>query len=320
MRALALTFATLAAPCWGADFRLSLPVDCSLGQDCYIQSYVDQDFTDFYGDFTCGGLSYNTHRGTDFALPDLKAMERGVSVLAAADGIVRATRDGMKDISVRSESAPDVSGRECGNAVVITHQDGWETQYCHLRRGSVAVKSNTSIKAGDKIGEIGLSGNTEFPHLHITVRKDGAVIDPFQPSASGKCGEISETLWNDNITYVAGGITSAGFSDGLPEFADIKAGTAGAATLTSNAPALVIWAQMFGGQRQDIVEFKITGPNGVFHETAVSLKRNQALLFRATGRKNGAGVLPPGTYVGEIFLYRDGDVLDRHQTEILIKR
>ena len=32
------------------------------------------------------------------------------------------------------------AGRNCGNGVTLDHGDGWQTQYCHMRRGSVAVK------------------------------------------------------------------------------------------------------------------------------------------------------------------------------------
>ena len=66
-----------------------------------------------------------------------------------------------------------------GNAVVITHADGFDTIYAHLRKGSVAVKKGDSVKRGQRIGSVGLSGLTEFPHLHFEVRFNRSVTDPF---------------------------------------------------------------------------------------------------------------------------------------------
>ena len=88
--------ALAASPVAGAPL-LQQPIDCELGETCYIQNYVDADPSSDYADFACGKLSYDGHKGTDFALPTLADMQRGVDVLAAAPGRVLGTRDGMKD-------------------------------------------------------------------------------------------------------------------------------------------------------------------------------------------------------------------------------
>jgi len=40
---------------------------------------------------------------------------------------------------------------------------------CHLRNGSLLVKKGDAVRAGQKIGEVGNSGNSIQPHLHIQV-------------------------------------------------------------------------------------------------------------------------------------------------------
>ena len=51
----------------------------------------------------------------------------------------------------------------------------------------------------------------------------------------------------------------------------------------------------------------------------VSLDRDQARLFRASGRRAGSGDWPEGTYSGEIILLREGQEIDRITTRITVK-
>ena len=124
---LPLIFA-LAGSTAGA-FELVLPLDCTLGDTCFIQQYMDRDATPGSQDFTCGPLSYDDHEGADFALPSRAAMQAGVTFRASADGVVRGARDGMVDIAVNAPDAPALEGRDCSNGVLIEHADGWQTQY-----------------------------------------------------------------------------------------------------------------------------------------------------------------------------------------------
>ena len=196
---------TLAAPVAAGAFDLTPPIACDLGEDCHIQQYVDADPGPGSQDFRCGTLSYDGHKGTDFALPSLVEMEAGVAVLASAPGVVRALRDGMADGSFAAGNAASVEGRECGNGVVIDHGDGWETQYCHLRRGSVQVSKGDRVARGAPLGAVGMSGKAEFPHVHLSVRRNGEVVDPFAPEAA-RCGEPPATdLWQDTPGYERAG-------------------------------------------------------------------------------------------------------------------
>jgi murein DD-endopeptidase MepM/ murein hydrolase activator NlpD len=65
-----------------------------------------------------------------------------------------------------------------GNQVVVTHEDGTETWYCHL--SSISVSSGESVGPGTTIGAVGMTGNTTGPHLHLEVRPGGgSPIDPY---------------------------------------------------------------------------------------------------------------------------------------------
>lgn len=291
---------TVALALPAGAFELQQPVDCTIGTTCFVQNYFDHDTGPAVADPFCGPLSYDGHDGTDFAIPTLADMAAGVTVRAAAAGTVRAIRDGVPD------TQPFPAGQDCGNGVAIVHEDGWETQYCHMKQGSILVTAGQRVDAGAALGQIGLSGNTEFPHLHLAVRKGGAEIDPFAPEATA-CGAPTDALWRDPLPYLAGGIVGIGLSPAIPEFDAIKSGTA--PTVTTASPALVIWAHLFGPRAGDELSLSITGPDGEVIADTVTLDRTQARSFRAIGRKGTAW--PAGDYTATAVLMRDGIELDR---------
>jgi len=321
---LAALLSSLAGLATGQDLVLQLPVDCTLGDagQCFVQQYMDRDPGPDARDFTCQRLSYDGHQGTDFALRSFAEIAHGVDVLAAAPGRVTGVRDGMADIAFRPEHADALRGRECGNGVVIDHGGGWETQYCHLRQGSVRVTRGDVVKAGDVLGEIGMSGRAAFAHVHLSVRKDGTHIDPYAPGDIARCAATpaADTLWADPPAYQPTGLIAAGFATAVPEYSAIKAGTAHVPRAAQTAPALVLWGYAFGSHPGDTMRFEITDADGVVVlRNTVNLTKHQAQYFRANGRKTqGAAWFRPGTYRGQVTLLRGGDVVSQRQSEITI--
>lgn len=298
--------------------ELGLPVDCTLNETCFIQQYVDFDPGPGQRDFMCNGLSYDGHKGTDFGLPSLAAMQAGVRVIAAAPGTVRGIRNNMEDRYYTDDMADALDGRDCGNGVAIVHANGWETQYCHLRRGSINVVAGQAVERGTPLGLIGLSGRTQFPHVHLSVRKDGKHVDPFDPDGQITCGAPStDTLWQDAPAYQPGGVLAAGFATRVPAFDAIRAGTAALDTLPHDAGALVAWGYGFGGRAGDVMGITITGPDGaeVFAHAA-TLTKDQAQYFRAAGRRARAGDWAPGAYTVQIDLTRAGALIDSHSKTV----
>lgn len=297
----------LATSAVASDFSLQLPIDCTLGQTCFIQNQVDRDPGPGVLDYQCGGLSYNGHKGTDFRLSTLADMHQGVDVLAAASGVVRGIRDGIADVGPNQ----DTQGKECGNGLVLLHPDGWETQYCHMKNGSLQVQAGQKITAGTVLGQVGLSGKSEFPHLHLSIRHNGEVIDPFDLSAFATCGKAGETIWQNAPGYVAGGLLDGGFSPAVPDYAAIKSGTADQSPLPVNAPALVFWAFAYGGQNGDVLELTVDGPEGRLVDHRVTLAKDQAQFYRAAGKRLKTQTWPLGDYIGTATLIRNGTKIDQ---------
>ncbi|MFK7877701.1 MAG: M23 family metallopeptidase [Paracoccaceae bacterium] len=298
------------------------PLECNLGEDqrCFIQSFPDRDETEGFRDFTCNGLSYDGHKGTDFALRSHLDIQNNIPVIAAADGIVKGTRDGMVDKVYTSEHATEIAGRDCGNGLVIDHGRGWETQYCHLKRGSLSVASGQSVKKGTRLGYVGMSGRAAFPHLHLSVRKNGQTVDPFAPTRQHTCNSEPKSLWADTLEYQPGGLVSVGFSDHVPTYFDVKSGVAAQTDFSTTSKALVFWALGFGARPGDQMRLTISSESGdqILTKT-LELSKAQAQFFRAAGRKtNRADWFGAGDYVGIAQFIRNNEIISDADISITV--
>lgn len=317
--ALALIF-PFAGPALAEGFFLQSPIDCDLTETCYIQQYMDRDPTTNHSDYQCAAQSYDGHKGTDFALPSILDIQKNIAVLAAADGVVEGARDGMADVEFSPDEAARIDGRECGNGVLIDHGQGWVTQYCHLKQGSVMVRPGQSVSGGDPIGHVGMSGRAAFPHVHLSVRKDGKARDPFDPDGTVSCETPGDsTLWADPPPYRPGGLISVGFSDRIPAYDTVKLGTAAKNTLSTDAPTLVVYGFGFGIRADDVMRLSIDGPNGQVIAEDITLTTSQARSFRAIGKKRNWRPWQTGTYQGAVSLIREGKTFAQSTIEITVK-
>lgn len=84
----------------------------------------------------------------------------GESIEAAADGVVvEAGRDG-----------------DYGLTILVDHGAGLVTRYAHASR--LLVKRGDEVRRGEKIAEVGRTGNAHGSHLHFEVLQNGRAVDP----------------------------------------------------------------------------------------------------------------------------------------------
>jgi hypothetical protein len=285
------------------DIKLTPPIDCVIGETCWIVNYFDHDPSRGHVDYTGGPHSYDRHRGTDFGTKHLKAMRgKGVSVIASAPGVVLGVRDGMRDISVRELGRQSLDGKDCGNGVSIDHGDGLVTQYCHMRNGSVTVSEGQMVERGAKLGLVGLSGNTEFPHVHLTVRFNDEYIDPFAPKNEGT-GTQAGRLWSDagRLDYSPAVPYIAGFAGDRPTAAKVRAGDYDSIKINRSAPALVFWSDSFNLRNGDSVEMVLKSADGsVLSRQTKEFDSSKVRWFMFIGKRTPAAGWPAGRYTGHI--------------------
>ena len=252
----------------GADYpKFRIPLDCTINKDCWVINYFDHATDDGIVDFTGGDNLYNRHQGVDFAIPNMADMAQGVRVLAAADGKVTALRDHIPDIGSVTRDGQRIENPMCGNAVLIDHGNSLRTLYCHLRRGSISVAVGDMVKAGDPIGLVGLSGFTNFPHVHLAVSIGEEKVDPFVGPGWKPGGDVAaKPMWREDVleslTYQPFVLMDAGFTGGTFSKHGLLSGWFSRPTVPSTARHLSFSALVYYADAGDVIDMKILDPDG----------------------------------------------------------
>jgi murein DD-endopeptidase MepM/ murein hydrolase activator NlpD len=123
----------------------------------------------------------HAHSGTDIAVPT------GTTVRAADCGTI------------------SISGEESGYGQMVCIQHAGETTTCYAHLSERDVSVSEYVKAGQKIGEVGCTGNCTGPHVHFEVRQNGTATDP-APYLAGARSVNGQTV---TMAHGSGGIGDA---------------------------------------------------------------------------------------------------------------
>ena len=94
------------------------------------------------------------------------------------DGINIAARAGTPIVAAEN-GVVVYAGNELrgyGNLLLIRHSDGWVTAYAHASKFN--VKPGDRVRQGDKVAEVGQTGNVDRPQLHFELRKGTRAVNP----------------------------------------------------------------------------------------------------------------------------------------------
>ncbi|MGP1593708.1 MAG: peptidoglycan DD-metalloendopeptidase family protein [Treponema sp.] len=99
----------------------------------------------------------------------VKSFHSGIDLAAPTGTPVKSTLDGkVVEAGIN---------RIFGNYVIISHDRGYQSLYGHLH--TIYAKRGQSVTQGTVIGTVGTTGYSTGPHLHLSIYKNGKMIDPF---------------------------------------------------------------------------------------------------------------------------------------------
>jgi hypothetical protein len=321
----ALAVLALAMPAAAQELKLGSPAACALETDCFVQQLPDMDAGDGATDPMCGIATYDGHDGLDLRVRSMADVARGVDVVAAADGEVLRTRDGVADhLVMTAEDRAAIEDTECGNGVVIRHGNGYQTQYCHMREGSLVVSPGDKVAKGQKLGQIGASGLAQFPHVHLTLRHKGEKIDPTTGKPVGSGCEAAPTaaasLWDPatapGMLAEPTALLGVGFG-GAPLAHDKLVVEGSPAPPTAQSAGLIAWLWAISLRKGDTVEITLAKADGTVLASGKTepLDRSKATYSYFVGKKQPP---EPGDYRATATIWRDGKAVREQAAAITI--
>lgn len=92
----------------------------------------------------------------------------GESVYSPIDGKILIAVDKYDDQIPPKTDVENIAGNH-----ILLESDGVEILLAHFKKGSIAVKKGDIVTTNTFLGQVGNSGNTSEPHLHLHVEKGG---------------------------------------------------------------------------------------------------------------------------------------------------
>lgn len=145
----------------------------------------------------------------------------GRPIFAATEGVVVQAEDGwperdpvhpVRDLFIRMKNARDFSTsirRDfrvlTGNHIIVESREAY-VLYAHAQTGSIAVSVGDKVVPGQRLANVGHSGNSTAPHLHFHLMDN---LDPWKAKGIPCCFRAYEVFENGAWRLVENGIPKA---------------------------------------------------------------------------------------------------------------
>ena len=145
----------------------------------------------------------------------------GQPIFSVTDGIVVRAEDGwpernpvhpIRDFSIRLKNARAFTSAETkdyrilsGNYIIVESNDGYAV-YAHAQTGSIIVSPGDKVTPGQRLANVGHSGNSTAPHLHFQLMDHP---DPWKAQGIPCCFRDFEVFHDGAWQHVQNGIPKA---------------------------------------------------------------------------------------------------------------
>jgi murein DD-endopeptidase MepM/ murein hydrolase activator NlpD len=105
----------------------------------------------------------------------------GEPVFAVADATVAFVRDGLPDntpapVETFRPVFPNSMATIGGNLIALDLGGGQYVWYAHLKPGTILVRPGERVRRGERLAQIGVSGDSNVPHLHFEVTNSSTLL------------------------------------------------------------------------------------------------------------------------------------------------
>jgi murein DD-endopeptidase MepM/ murein hydrolase activator NlpD len=112
----------------------------------------------------------------------------------------------IRSIAAGTVTSVSYSASGLGHNATITHADGWRSVYGHMREAP-RVGTGAQVAAGQHIGNVGSTGHSTGPHLHLEIfQPNGQRVDPESVLTgapyAGAPGSPPEIVTKDGLMYL----------------------------------------------------------------------------------------------------------------------
>lgn len=290
---------------------MPFPLVCEAGQSCFIIGYPDMARdTGIAEDYACGPATTDGDPFLRIGLPDVATLLNGVGVVAVKDGEVVDMLDGFDDLVAASKIQIKKGTPNCGNGVVLKHDDGLTTAYCHLKKGSIRVAKGDRVNAGQIIGLAGQSGVALWPQLGFSMQKKGVTIDPITGGSPFEgCGFKLRYLLavpEGFREYQPAAIVTLGFADAPQTAMPVALGQGlRLSRIHPSTASITLWGMIVGVKKNDHIVVRLSNPKGrVFHQQSFVIDVDKPRQLVNVSHPRGYAYWREGLYSGEVILKR----------------
>lgn len=117
----------------------------------------------------------DTIKSVQYPLASVK-INQGFSIFHPGVDLGAEVGDPVKPIKSGSIIEADYVTDGYGNTILIDHGQGLTSRYAHLSK--IEVKTGQKVDTNTEIGQVGVTGHSTGPHLHLEIRQDGIPLNP----------------------------------------------------------------------------------------------------------------------------------------------